>query len=93
MNQTSKSVSVYLLLCLTIISSCRRYKPPEVELCISKETNDTILICNNPALPDNQREYERNISLGDIVTNGNDYQRMRDYCGGLREKLIECEAN
>lgn len=91
MNQTLKNAAACFLFCL-IITSCKKYKPPETEVCISKETNSDILICDDKRLPDNQRQYERPIELGDICTNGNDYARLRDYCGGLREKLIACES-
>ena len=91
MNQTSKSVGVCLLLCL-ITTSCKKYTPPEVETCISRETNSDILICDDPRLPDNQRQYDRPIDLGDICTNGNDYSKLKDYCADMRVKLIECES-
>lgn len=78
---------------LILLISCRQHKPPVTELCISKETNNSILLCEDKKLPDNQREYERELSLGDVCSNGNDFVKLRDYCSDLRVKLIECEAN
>lgn len=83
---------VALFVSLLILISCKKYKPPEVEVCASAQTNSDILICSDPRLPDNQRDYDRNISLGDICTNGADYDKLKSYCGDLRVKLIECES-
>lgn len=87
MPQQKKSLKI-LLLALTLLSSCKRYSPPETELCAAYPA-ENILVCNAPY--SDPQDYEREIELGDLCTNPRDYQRIREYAIDLREKLIRCE--
>ena len=76
-----------LLTSLILGTSCKRYNPPEVELCAYAP--DATLVCNDPRLE--PEDYERLPMVGDLVTNPRDYGALREYAIDLREKLIRCE--
>lgn len=86
MHQQRKTLGT-LFLVLILSNSCKRYEPPETELCAYAP--DASLVCNAPYA--DPEDYERLPEVGDLCTNPRDYQRIREYAIDLREKLIRCE--
>lgn len=77
-----------LLLLLALLTSCKKYKPPGVELCGYSELED-IGACDDPRRDDNP--YFRKIRNGDLFTSPESFERTKAYCATMRSKLIQCE--
>lgn len=80
-----------LLLSLILFSSskCTFRPPPQGELCGVVANADSLVVCNDPRR--DEPNYERYISKGDIVTNGERYGQLKVYCESLRTDLKKCK--
>jgi len=77
---------------LILLISCKKHAPPKTELCTARANDDSLILCNDSRRPNGSQDYDRFIKLNDFCTNSADFNRLRDYCGDLRVKLIECES-
>lgn len=82
-----------LILSATLIScaSCNEklgHNPPKAELCGASLTPG-LLMCNDPRI--NMPDYSRELELGDICTNADDYKATEKYVNDLRLKLYKYE--
>ena len=77
-----KSLCVGLI--LLFVSSCQ-HPPPLTELCLTGD--DYKLVCNDPRLPEEEQDYEREYTLDYVCTSPSDYNTLYDYVNRLREKL------
>lgn len=79
-----KLTGISFLLLLLSLTSCNTFPPPKTELCIGTIEGD--LACNYK-----EESYFRELMTSDIVTNADDYRRLKQYVNDLREKLIKCK--
>ena len=85
-----KELRLLSVLIVLLVSSCETYPPPKTELCLIGEG---ALVCNDARRPENQQDYEREITLDYVCTNPVDFGRVFDYCVDIREKLVKCRKD
>ncbi len=77
-------------MCFLLIIGCAgRHKPPKIELCI---IGDAGLICNDPRLESDVRDYT--IPIEDaknyLCTNPDDYNTLQKWMNSKIKELEEC---
>lgn len=86
-----KCYSLFIILILSCLSSCKDYPFPKTELCVATGFQSSEVACSNTAKPDGEQKYFRQLEKGDMVTNPNDFERVQTYCIDLRQELIKCK--
>lgn len=76
-----------LIVALAYLSGCKKYKPPEVELCAYHSSG--VLICNDKRKT--PPSYERFPSNGDLVTSPESFERVKAFCSEIVTRLVKCE--
>lgn len=81
-----------LLLPLLIAAKCSDlpYPPPMSELCGSS-IDGSFLLCNDPRLSKESQNYSRLLKQGDLCTNADDFEKLKEDNINLRFKLYKLE--
>lgn len=89
-----------VLLCFVLLTGCNSLKIPYAEECWNSVEDEGLLLCRDDRLPSSERVYTRRLGrdingnrIEDVVTNSDDYIRLRTDYIETKRKLEVCKKN